>query len=189
MVRATLHRKPRHCDSARARYVSPMRVLLLPATLLLASCGFRPLYEAAPVLKDSAQLGGIAVDTRHSDDADDRRMAFLLREALESRLPSPGVEARYRLRVTPAVRQRRLAVGPDDVASRYDYNVYARYELTDMQSGEVVLKDRIYAVSTYGSPRDPYGRIAEDLSAAQLAADEAADRIFADLSVHFADPE
>ena len=186
MLRATSHRQPRHCHSARARYLSPMRALLIPATLLLAACGFRPLHQAAPELASINGIGGIAIEVSSADDSDDRRVAFLLDQQLDQRLPEAGAEPRYRLKVTPTVSRAGLAVAANDVAARFDYNVFANYELSDAATGEILLAKQVYAVSTYGAPDDAYGRIASELSAADLAAQEAADRIVSDIAVHLA---
>lgn len=160
---------------------------LVLATSLLSACGFRPLHVAAnPDGLASAPLRGVEVVQTYSDDADNKQAAFLIAQSLRSRIGTGGDAARYRLKITPSVNRSGLAVGRDDVASRYDYNIYTAYELTDAVTGEQLVRDRVYSVATFGAPRDPYGRVASELDAAEQSADSAADRIVTDLAVWFA---
>ena len=162
---------------------------LVLAALLLAACGFRPLHQAAnPASLASGPLRAVDIDVISADDSDDERAAFLINRALEARLRT-NVPARYRLEVIPAVSRAGLGVSPNDVATRYDYRIFARFTLTDTDTGERLMRDQVYAVSSFGAPADPYGRIAAELSAAELASQDAADRIFTELALYFATPE
>ena len=166
-----------------------MRTLVIAAAFLVSACGFRPLHTAVNSAGVAAPLANIALETTASDDSDDKRAAFLVRQSLESRLSDTAPEPRYRLRLTPAVSRSGLGVGRNDVASRFDYNMFVRYKLTDAASGEELTDGRVYAVATFGAPRDPYGRISAEVSAAEQAAEQAADRILLDLATYFADPD
>ena len=165
-----------------------MRHLALASlTLLLASCGFRPLHQAvAPAGLDSP-LRAVAVTTAVGDDSDDKRVAYRLTESLKERLGDPGEAARYRLTVSPKVRRAGLATGRNDVASRFDLNIATTYTLSEALSGERIARDLVYSTATFGAPLDPYGRLTAEIDAAEQGADAAADRIVADLAVLFAD--
>lgn len=166
-----------------------MRFLLPLLALLLAACGFRPLHQAAnPAGLAGAPLRGVDVRVSAPDDSDDQRVAFLIDQALEARLGA-GTPALYHLDIVPSASRAGLAVSPNDVATRYDYRIYARFTLSDAATGEQLLRDQVYAVSSFGAPRDPYGRIAAELSAAELASEDAADRIFTELALYFADAD
>ena len=174
-----------------------MRTLAMACmALLLSACGFRPLHTAASqgLPANLGPLADLAIDVRHADNSEDRRMAFLIQEALQDRLPgSPSRDAltgpRYQLRVTPTVDRAGLGVGTDDIASRFDLNVFARWELWDGVTGDRLARDQVFAVSTFGAPLDPFGRIAAEVDASEQAAEEAANLLINDLAVWFAGEE
>ena len=156
-------------------------------TLLLASCGFRPLHQAATPIGADSPLRSVAVTTSTGDDSETKRVAFDLANALRERLGEPEGPPRYRLRLTPTAFRTPLATGRNDVASRFDLNISVTYELTDAVSGEQLATDLVYSTATFGAPFDPYGSLAAQLDAAEQGADAAADRIVSDLALHFAD--
>ena len=166
-----------------------MRILLPLLALALAACGFRPLHQAAnPAGLANAPLRGVNVNVIAPNDSEDQRVAFMIDEAMEARLGA-GTPALYNLEIIPAVSRAGLAVSPDDVATRFDYRIFARFTLTDAKTGDRLMRDQVYAISSFGAPVDPYGRLAAELAAAELASQDAADRIFTELALYFAEPE
>jgi len=165
--------------------------LLLTATLVLTACGFRPLHqEIAPATAtELAPLTSIRIDAGYRDDSDDKRAAYLITQALRDRLGADAATPRYTLELTPRVSRGGLGVGSNDVASRYDYNIYTAYALIDADTGDRITRGQVYSVATFGAPRDPYGRIAAEVNAAEQASKQAADEIITELALHFADPE
>ena len=166
-----------------------MRPLLIAATLFLASCGFRPLHqEVAPATSTAlAPLTSLRIDAGYRDDADDKRAAFLITQSLRERLGADSPTPRYTLTLTPRVSRAGLGVGANDVASRFDYNIFTAYRLLDAKSGEEVARGSVYSVATFGAPADPFGRISAEVNAAEQASRQAADEIVTELALHFAD--
>ena len=166
-----------------------MRIFLIISALFLTACGFQPLHQNIKAGAGGTPLNQIALDSNYTDDADDKRAAFLITQSLRERVSDTVSAPTYRLSYTPSVRRTGLGVGVDDVASRFDYNIYTRYSLTDAKTGEVLKKGRIYSVATFGAPRDPYGRIVAEGNAAEQASQQAADRLITDIALYFSDAE
>ncbi|HFB55241.1 MAG TPA: hypothetical protein ENJ46_04890 [Hellea balneolensis] len=153
----------------------------LGSALMLSACGFEPMHATNALNGASAVKGGvvfreISVVTSKNDKED-----FLLKQALRDRL-GDNSNTRYTLRVVPTTSRRNLGIGADDVASRYDLIMTARFELLDAKTGDVLMKDKIRAISTFGAPRDPYGTASAQNNADRQVAAEAADRIIVRLA-------
>lgn len=170
-----------------------MRALLFAplvlSAFLTACAGFQPLHRAAGDGGSLAPLSQVSVAVGYPDDADDKRAAYLIRQALESRIGEDDAASRYLLRLTPRVRRSGLAVGRDDVASRFDYTIATRYQLVERATGATVSGGTLYNTASFGAPRDPYGRISAELNAAEQASGAAADALVTELALHFADIE
>lgn len=166
-----------------------MRHFLLIAALFLTACGFQPLHQNIKAGAGGTPLNQITVDSAHNGEANNKRAAFLISQALRERITDPETEPTYRLRYTPTVRRTPLGVGVDDVASRFDYNIYTSYRLTDANTGKLLKVGRIYSVATFGAPRDPYGRIIAEVSAAEQASQQAADRLITELALYFSEAQ
>ena len=166
-----------------------MRIFLILSVLLLTACGFQPLHQNIKAGAGGTPLNQIALDSAYNNDADNKRAAFLITQSLRERVSDTVSEPTYRLRYTPYVSRSGLGVGVDDVASRFDYNIYTNYSLTDAETGKVLKNGSIYSVATFGAPRDPYGRIVAEGNAAEQASQQAADRLITDIALYFSDAE
>lgn len=160
--------------------------VIASAAVLLTACGFKPVHSAGSL--DGKFGGGVAqtamASTAIQIDSSDRA-DFLLKQALRDRMGNPAA-AKYTLKLDPEITRGSVGIGADDIASRYDIQMNTRIVLTDNDTGDVLLRDYIRAVSTYGSPRDPYGTIAANENATEQVANEAADIIIARLARYHA---
>lgn len=147
--------------------ILPLSVLAA-AALMLAACGFTPIY---------GQTGEGAVGTklsRISLSTPDDRLGYRLREQLEDALGrNPGQPAQWHLETE--VVQSRIPLGRriDDTATRYQLTVSAKWTLTPAAGGEPV-KGQSTATTTYAAADQPYAAIVaqqdgEDRAAADLA--------------------
>ncbi len=150
--------------------------LVLVTTLVLAACGFKPMHAPEAFGGGAIALKNIRVEMQANEKID-----FLLAQALRDRMGDNRGTA-YILKITPELKRRRLGIGADDVASRYDLTLNSEFELVDAKSGDVVYRGDVRAVSTFGAPRDPYGTVAAQNNAEEQVADEASDRIIARLA-------
>ena len=149
--------------------------IFILATTLLSACGFKPMHAPGAFGGSGVSLQNIEVVTVNNEKID-----FLLKQSLRDRMGDASGGA-YTLHIEPKLKRRTLGIGSDDVASRYDLTMEAKFELQNAK-GEVVFKDKVRAISTFAAPRDPYGTIAAQNNATEQVAAETADRIIIRLS-------
>ena len=143
------------------------------ALMMLAACGFTPLY---------AEPGVSPTLSRISVSVPDTRAGYELRQALEDELAwDRGQTPLWRLQTD--VEQRRGALGRrvDDTVSRYELVMVVRYQLTHVSGGEVIT-DAVTATVTYAAADQAYAAIAAQRDGEQRAVAEAARLIRLDLS-------
>ena len=155
-------------------------VLLACAGLLLAGCGFRPLYAESGV---TSGLSGVVVA------APEGRAGYLVNEALEDTLMlRPGAAApSWRLDLDISEQRFPRGLRVDNVATRYEYVLTAAYTLRALPSGDPAKTGRVRVELTYDSADQPYASVAAQQDARERAAAEAARRIELELAAWFAD--
>jgi LPS-assembly lipoprotein len=172
----------------RRRWIAGLAVV---AVLILAGCGWRPLYERpSPDVASggaSAALAKISIDPvvpqstldplngGSTDELYDSRAAQLLQNYLKSSLNpyGPPSDAVYHLAIV-LHQQTRAAVSLDNgQATREDLIMTAKYELNDAK-GQSVLKEAADIVTSYDILREPFSDISSRRDAQQRAAQELA---------------
>ena len=139
--------------------------VLACASLLLAGCGFSPLYGDTGA---SGALSRIAVT------AQDDRLGYRLREQLEDALGwDRGAAPLYRLETVVEQERRPLGRRIDDTAARYELTVRAAWTLTPTAGGPPLTGTQA-VTTTYAAADQPYAAIAaqqdgEDRAAAELS--------------------
>lgn len=135
------------------------------ACLVLAGCGFTPMYGDAA---GSPALGRIAVS------AQDSRLGYRLREHLEDALGFDRAQSPlYRLETLAEQNRRPLGRRIDDTATRYELTVRAVWTLTPVTGGSALTGSET-VTTTYAAADQPYAAIAaqqdgEDRAATELA--------------------
>lgn len=157
-------------------------VLISALSLTLGACGFTPLYaERTGVSQD---LSNFRVRTGEG------RGAYLLRQQLIDRLgarsDANASDAEYELQVAIREATAGLGVRPDDVYTRYDLEMTARYVVRRVADGAVVHRGVVTGSSSYDAPGGPYSDIVVEARARERAAALVADRIRLELSIHLA---
>ena len=155
-----------------------LAVLTLMA-LTLTACGFKPMHAPGAFSETSYSFDKISVTNAVEDKPN-----FLLKQALRDRF-GDNQNTPYELTISPKVTRGGLGIGADDVASRYDMRMTARYDLKDTKTGKSVHKGTVTSISTFAAPRDPYGTIAAENNATEQVARETADRIIVKLASYF----
>ena len=117
-------------------------------------------------------------------DVQDREAGYYMQQRLLDRVGNQDT-AKHVVTITPRVSRRQLGVTANDVASRYDIILQARYELTDRKSGKVLKTGTAESISTFGAPDDSFGLIAADTNGTQQGAKELADRLILQLSTYY----
>ena len=155
-------------------------VLTLAATTLaLGSCaGFKPLYGDAAVVKGLA-----AIQVK----APEGRTGYLMRQHLDDTFAKDHSAApMYAMDLSLGEARYPRGVRIDNVATRYEYVLDARYVLSAAPSGAVVKEGKVRVTLTYDSADQPYASIAAQQDAQDRAAEEAARRIEQEVAVWLA---
>ena len=170
-----------------------MRTALSAAclALLLAGCGFHPLYAVPGSAHGSmrASLGSIYVEPTPD------RLGYELRNKLIDLLDAhaePGGAA-YRLHVTLSLKSDAVGVQSQIVGSitqtaitRYNDRLTVNYELVDARTNDIITHGAETGLSAYNVLSSPYATLVAQQDASRRAADDIADRIRIDLAVFFA---
>ncbi len=116
---------------------------LLPAVVLLAACGFTPLYgEGAPA---SRMAGRVEVPVI------DGEPGFALRERLTASLGDPAL-ADYRLEIKIDLKRSGVALTEQDVTTRFDIVGTAVYRLVPTRGGTAAAAGVVRSVTGFSSP-------------------------------------
>lgn len=159
--------------------IRPVRIgAAFSALMMLAACGFTPLY---------AEPGVSPTLSRISVSVPDTRTGFQLRQALEDELGwDRGQASQWRLETDLDQRRTPLGRRVDDTVSRYELVLTVRYQLTPVSGGEAIT-DAVTATVTYAAADQAYAAIAAQRDGEQRAVAEAARLIRLDLSRALAD--
>jgi hypothetical protein len=130
---------------------NPLHFLLpVLVALLLAGCGFHPMYGKA---NEHALVSGVMIDTTRD------RMGQQLKQDLEDRLnPPSGVPAKpaYRLSVTLQSDASAIGVARDGTVSRFNVTLRSVYTLTRLSDGKKIQSGEIRHVSSYNNQVNQY---------------------------------
>ena len=147
-----------------------------------AGCGFEPLYSADGGARD--RLARVQIDR-----IADRGGQQLRNELLLSFPPrDPAAPSAWRLRVTLTEDKRELGVRKQDVATRANLTLTARYVLEDAVAGKAALSGELRSVNSYNILDSPYGTLAAERNARARAVRQVADGLTARLAAWLGRP-
>ena len=145
--------------------------------MLLAGCGFTPLYGAPGLAADLSAIQVVAPEGRSG---------FLLRQSLDDAFGRNGALApAYRLTMTYNETKIPRGVRVDNVANRYELVLQVAYVLTTA-GGAPARAGRVTSSVTYDSADQPYASIAAEQDGQERAAAEAARQIQLELATWLA---
>ncbi len=155
-----------------------MRVLLASLTLLLAACGFQPMYAPG---NGAHAIGPVQVAEIEG------RAGHVLRTELTRILavendgsPTANLEITLAEVITP------LGIRIDESATRSELRLTANYILTPAQAGARVMRGSVSTVVNYDIPTAAFGEIAAQDDARERAAETMAQRFRAELALRIA---
>jgi len=164
---------------ARRRALAGFGVAGLGLAAILTGCGFEPLYGARQGGSAAADLADIKVNVTAE------RAGQILRNELLDRLNPRGLSGRPRYGLDVSLRENRteLDVRRDATATFAKLELYADFALTELQSGQVLLRGNSRSVSSYNLLRQTFA----NLSALDDARARGAREISEDVRIRLAD--
>lgn len=154
----------------RAFPLPAARLVVAGASLMLAACGFQPLYAGSA----AATLENLTVSV-----VGDERLAYLTETALIERTGRGQGEPRP-LVVTLQTAQVPLGISADGQATRVALNIRASYQL-DLQ-GQAPLRNTVTERIVFETPSEPYALISARANAERRAAEVVADALVRDIA-------
>ncbi len=155
-----------------------MRAMIATLTLLLAACGFQPVYAPAG--------GGQAIGPVQVAQIDGKAGHVLKRE-LDRILAVEGGDAPpMTLEITLLERVRRLGIRVDESATRAELRLTANYVLTPPGGSGRPMRGSVSTVVNYDIPTAAFGEIAAQDDARERAAETMAQRFRAELALRIA---
>lgn len=154
-----------------------MRALIAGLTLLLAACGFQPMY--APM------GGGQAIGPIQVAQIDGKAGHVLKTELDRILAVENGASAPMLLEITLSEQVIPLGIRIDESATRAELRLIANYVLTP-PDGRQVMRGSVTTVVTYDIPTAAFGEIAAQDDARERAAETMAQRFRAELALRMA---
>ncbi len=145
----------------------------------LSACGLRPIYAGGSQGVVAQGLAAVEVSPIEG------REGWLVRNALNDRLGQAGVNVtpRYRLDVLLDDQLEGLGLLTDDTIGRERFTLRARYQLTDLDSGAILVDATAGSDAGIDVVSSEYATIAAEQRAMENLAEQVAERIVTSLSL------
>lgn len=164
--------------------------LTIGAALILAACGFRPLYGTESFPEGARQaFAGVAIDpVGPTNDSD--QIGNLVSDALAVALHPPGVQAPTQtvLKIVLADERRGLAVQDDSSITRYTYRLTADWKLLKSDGTTEIAKGSAETTAAYNVVDSQYSTLVARGDAEKRAAREIAELIKLKIAVALMQP-
>ena len=143
-------------------------ILVVAAALLLAGCGYRPLY------------GSVSIP-----EAEDR-VGQLIRNDLLSSMRAGEGEQKYTLLLKPVVKRSGVIDKPQPNVTRDAITLAVSYELVERSSGTVVHTGKTFSNASFDIIRQPFADLQAETNATERAVHEVSSDIRTRLAAYFA---
>ncbi|MFO1186869.1 MAG: LPS assembly lipoprotein LptE [Alphaproteobacteria bacterium] len=159
----------------------PPQCSLLAACLLLAACGFRPLYGGPTGEIRRLELSQVAVTPIKT------RLGQTLRNTLLDRMTPEGEPTypQYRLDITLNEYKEGVAIQSDASITRYNYQLTGTYELFDLGAGKVIYQGIARSLAAYNVAESPFATLSAERDVADRTAGDLSDQIEHSLALFF----
>jgi LPS-assembly lipoprotein len=160
-------------------------LLLLP--LVLAACGFEPLYGS----RERGGPGSVEALQQIAVGPIPDRIGQVLRNNLLDRLTPTGEpdRPRYRLAVALAVSKEGLAITKDESITRFNLRIIASFVLYDTANNAEVTRGVSRTIAAYNVVTSQFATLVAEKDAESRAARELSEDIRTRLAVHFTRPQ
>lgn len=153
-----------------------MRVLIASLTLLVAACGFQPMY----------MQGGAAIGPVEVAQIDGKAGHVLKRELDRILAVENGAAAPMTLEITLSEQVTQLGIRVDESTTRAELRLIANYILTPPPNQGEAMRGSVFTVVNYDIPTAAFGEIAAQDDARERAAETMAQRFRAELALRVA---
>ena len=156
-------------------------ILVVAAALLLAGCGYRPLYGS------SSETAGVAatLSSVSIPEAEDR-VGQLIRNDLLSSMRAGEGEQKYTLLLKPVVKRSGVIDKPQPNVTRDAITLAVSYELVERSSGTVVHTGKTFSNASFDIIRQPFADLQAETNATERAVHEVSSDIRTRLAADFA---
>ena len=161
-----------------------LRSLCVAAALSLSACGFTPVHAPNLGVEDGVKFKDIRVQLVRAEDISEDEGSYWLQQSLYDRLGTSG--SKHTLEITSRFQRVGYGISSSDVETRFDMNANVSYRLIDIATGDVLDRGTVRSTSTFGAPRDLYGRTATQKNATQNVARDVADRLLVRVAAYYA---
>jgi LPS-assembly lipoprotein len=157
-------------------------ILLLAAALVLAGCGYRPLYSS------TSESAGVAATMASVTipEAEDRVGQLIRNDLISSMQAGKGEEDKYTLLLKPVVRNSNVIDKPQPNVTRQAIVLSVSYELVDRSNGEVVTQGKTFSQASYDVIRQPFADLQAETNATERAVHEVSADIRTRIAAYFA---
>jgi LPS-assembly lipoprotein len=149
--------------------------------LVLAGCGFRPLYGGGRDSAAAKEMAGIRIEP--IADRIGQQLHNHLLDLLNPR--GRGADPQYVLRVRLKGSTEGLAVAKSELATRANYSLVARYQLLGKGGGQTIFKGTEKVVSSYNILTSDFATLIAEKDAKARAVNEIGQDIRTQLAVFF----
>ena len=155
--------------------------LLLAVSLVLAGCGYRPLYSS------SSETAGVAatLSSVTIPEAEDRTGQLIRNELISSMKANKG-EDKYTLLLKPEVKRKGIIDKPNPNVTRDAVTIAVSYELVDRATGTVLTEGRTFSQASFDVIQQPFADLQAETNATERAAREVSADIRTRLAAYFA---
>lgn len=165
-------------DRAHGHLAGVLGVLVC---LLLAGCGFQPLYGDKASVETTTEMASIKIAPINE------RVGQLLRNHLLDNINPRGEpsQVRYRLDVIVAESKSELAVRKSELATRSNMVLTAQYKLVDAKTGANILGRTSTVTASYNLLTNEFATLAAEADARERGTKELSDDITRQLALFF----
>lgn len=155
-------------------------ILLLGSALLLAGCGYRPLYGTT---EESAGVSAALATVTVAPPKD--RVEQLIRNDLISTMGAGSAGDRYTLTVTTEVKTPDIIDHPQPAVTREAVNIKASFDLVEHATGKSVFTGKTFSQASFDLIRQPFADMQAQTNATERAAHEVSADIRTRLAAYF----
>jgi LPS-assembly lipoprotein len=159
-------------------------IFLFVASLLIAGCGFRPLYGTGDT--GAGQGVGTELASIYVEPLSERVGYELRNNLLDLMNAQSRTEgAAYRLKLNLREELTGVAIRPNASITRYNYTLIVHYDLLPAGKSDPAHSGNARSLAAYNVALSPYATVTAERDAKDRAARDIAERIRTELAVYF----